>query len=62
MVNQETEDVYQRYCRFCDDGGFKEISKIVFSRQINKLMGLKSKVVKVLGKTTKIYVQDDSYG
>jgi len=62
MVNQETEEVYRLYCRYCDENGFKEISKIVFSRQINKLMGLKSKAVKVNGRKFMIYVRDDGSG
>ena len=54
--NEPTADVYKRYQVFCADNAMTPMSHIVFSKQINKRLGLMVKQQKINGKNTKIFV------
>ena len=41
IVNEPTAKVYSRYCEFCLANGFKEMSKLTFSKRINQALGTK---------------------
>lgn len=54
--NEPTADVYKRYQVFCADNAMTPMSHIVFSKQINKRLGLMVKQSKINGRNTKIFV------
>lgn len=39
IINEPTARVYSRYCEFCLANGFKEMSKLTFSKRINQALG-----------------------
>lgn len=39
IINEPTAKVYSRYCEFCRANGFKEMSKLTFSKRINQALG-----------------------
>ncbi len=41
IINEPTAKVYSRYCEFCLANGFKEMSKLTFSKRINQALGTK---------------------
>ena len=56
IINEPTADVYKRYQVFCADNGFNNpVSKITFSKSINKTLGTITKQKKINGKNLQIY-------
>lgn len=55
IENQPTNEVYKRYQVFCADNSMQPMSNIVFSKQINKRLGLEISVVKLNGQTRRIF-------
>lgn len=55
IENEPTNEVYKRYQVFCADNSMTPMSNIVFSKQINKRLGLEINVVKLDGKTRRIF-------
>jgi putative DNA primase/helicase len=55
IENEATCDVYKRYQVFCAENSMTPMSNIVFSKQINKRLGLETYVVKLDGKTRRIF-------
>lgn len=58
IENQLTADVYKRYQVFCADNALTPMSNIVFSKQINKRLGLSVKVVKLNGQSKRIFIKE----
>lgn len=58
IENQLTADVYKRYQVFCADNSLTPMSNIVFSKQINKRLGLSVKVVKLNGQSKRIFIKE----
>ena len=42
IINQATADVYRQYQIFCNDNGFRQETKINFSKEVNKTLGTKT--------------------
>jgi putative DNA primase/helicase len=57
IVNQSTADVYKMYSVFCNENNMLPMQKIVFSRQLNKQLGLEVAVQWILGKSTRVFVK-----
>ena len=57
IVNQSTQDVYIRYSAFCSQNQLQALSKIVFSRQICKILNLKISAKKIDGKVFKLFIK-----
>lgn len=55
IENEPTSDVYRRYQVFCAECGMQPMSNIVFSKQINKRLGLETAVSKINGKCIRIF-------
>lgn len=55
IENEPTNEVYKRYQVFCAENSMTPMSNIVFSKQINKRLGLEINVVKLNGKTRRIF-------
>lgn len=55
IENEPTADVYKRYQVFCAENSMQPMSKIVFSKQINKRLGLTTVVVKINKKPIRIF-------
>lgn len=55
IENEPTNEVYKRYQVFCADNSMTPMSNIVFSKQINKRLGLEVSVVKLNGQTRRIF-------
>lgn len=56
IINELTADVYKRYQVFCADNGFERpVSKITFSKTVNKVLGTITKQKKINGKNLQIY-------
>lgn len=62
IENQPTNDVYKRYQVFCADNSMQPMSNIVFSKQLNKRLNLEVNVVKLNGKTRRIFVKYEQKG
>ena len=57
IENEPTADVYKRYQVFCAENSMQPMSNIVFSKQINKRSGFEINVVKLNGKTRRIFIR-----
>ena len=55
IINETTEDVYARYKVFCNVASMTPMSKIVFTKQINKRLKTEAVVQRIAGKTTRVY-------
>jgi putative DNA primase/helicase len=53
--NQPTKDVYTRYKLYCNDNNFTPLSAIEFTKYIKKELEMEVKVIKVNGKSCRIY-------
>lgn len=58
IENQLTADVYKRYQVFCADNYLTPMSNIVFSKQINKRLGLTVKQRKISGQVKKLFIRE----
>lgn len=57
IENQPTNEVYKRYQVFCADNSLTPMSNIVFSKQINKRLGLKVYVTTLDGKSKRMFIK-----
>lgn len=57
IENEPTADVYKRYQVFCAEYRMQPMSKIVFSKQINKRLGFTTTVTKIDRKSIRIFVK-----
>ena len=57
IENEPTADVYKRYQVFCAENSMQPMSKIVFSKQINKRLGFTTTVTKIDRKSIRIFVK-----
>jgi putative DNA primase/helicase len=55
ILNQPTRDVYLRYKLYCNDNGFTPMSAGEFTKQIKKEYELDNKVIKMNGKTVRVF-------
>lgn len=55
IENEPTSEVYKRYQLFCADNGMTPMSNIVFSKQINKRLGLEVVFSKLNGKSIRVF-------
>lgn len=55
VLNQPTKDVYLRYKLYCNENGFNPMSAIEFSKWIKKELELDIKVVKLNGKSQRLF-------
>ena len=58
IENEATADVYKRYQVFCADNSMQPMSKIVFSKQINKRLHFATVSSRVDGTVRKIFVRE----
>ena len=58
VVNNSTKAVYRKYNEFCLSDGFTAISNIEFSRQISKMLGMKSVNKKINNKSCRVFVKE----
>lgn len=56
--NNPIKDAFVEYCGFCHGNGFTPLSNVEFGKQLKKRFGLKSKIIKVDGKSTRVYVKE----
>lgn len=56
IINETTEDVYARYKVFCNAANMQPMSKIVFSKQINKRLGTETPLQRIAGKSKPVRV------
>lgn len=55
IINQTTADVYKRYQVFCAENGFNNtVSKITFSKSVNRILETKTRQTKINGKNRSI--------
>lgn len=57
IINEPTAEVYRLYCLFCSNSGYKSISNLSFSKQINRILGTATKTTRVNGKPQKVFVE-----
>lgn len=62
IENHTTDEVYSRYRVFCVENGYSEMTKTTFSKELNRRMGLVSKLKKVDGKVFRIYQKEVTVG
>lgn len=58
IENEPTNEVYKRYQVFCADNSMTPMSNIVFSKQINRELGLTVSVVRLDGKIRRLFVKE----
>ena len=59
IENQLTDEVYRRYKVFCIENGYSEMTKTTFSKEVNRKLGLITKLRKMDGKVFRIYMKSD---
>lgn len=57
IINQPTHDVYLRYTVFCSHNQLQSLSKVAFSKQINKRLNLITSSQRLDGKVIRIFVE-----
>ena len=57
IINEATADVYAKYKIFCNAANMQPMSKIVFSKQINKRIGTEIVFRKIAGKSTRVFAK-----
>lgn len=57
IENEPTNEVYKRYQVFCANNAMTPMSNIVFSKQINRELGLEVNIVKLNGRTRRLFVR-----
>lgn len=57
IENQLTSDVFKRYQIFCSDNNMNPMSNIVFSKQINKRLGMEIKITKLKNRSVRTFVK-----
>ena len=57
IVNQPTQEVYLRYSVFCHQSQLQALSKIAFSKQINKRFNTVAVSKRINGKVVKIFME-----
>lgn len=58
IENEQSDKVFRRYKEYCLANNFNPMSKIEFSKQLCRKLGLTTKPVKVKGKQFRIYVRN----
>ena len=58
IVNNSTNEVYLSYTSYCRESGLNPLGKIQFCRQICTMLGCKSVVRKIDGKSVRVFVTD----
>lgn len=59
VKNESVNDVYMEYQLWCSTSGYHAVKKGNFSKEINKQLGLVSKVQRVDGRSIRIYTEED---
>ena len=64
IENEPTNKVYQQYQGYCVKTGFQPLSKIAFSKQINRCLGFETVQKKIQGKKYQVFIRkvQDSIG
>lgn len=57
IENNSIGTVYDAYMEYCEDSNLKAVSKNKFSRRL-KMLGYEVKIIKMLGKTTRVIVKE----
>ena len=57
IINETTADVYAKYKIFCNAANMQPMSKVVFSKQINKRLNTEIAFRKIAGKSTRIFIK-----
>lgn len=57
IVNEPTAKVYSRYCEFCRANGFKEMSKLTFSKRINQALGTVVKPMRIGKDVQRVFIE-----
>lgn len=57
IENQLASDVFKRYQIFCNDNNMNPMSNVVFSKQINKRLGMEVKVTKIKNRSVRVFVK-----
>lgn len=59
IENEPVNLIFQRYKEFCIENDLMNMTNIEFSKLVNKHYGLESKVMKIEGKSVRVYVKKD---
>ncbi len=59
IENEPTKLIFQRYKEFCASNDLQNMSNVEFGKLVNKHYGLETKVMKINGKSTRIYVRKE---
>lgn len=58
IEGESTKDVYLSYQVWCVESGYKPLNKYNFGREVSKITGLKTKVVRAHGQIVRTYVNE----
>jgi len=57
IVNEPTAKVYNRYCEFCRANGFREMSKLTFSKRVNQALGTVVKPMRLGKDVQRVFIE-----
>lgn len=57
--NNSVKEIFVEYCGYCHGNGFTPLSNREFGKQVKKQFGLITKVIKVDGTATRVYVKEE---
>ena len=58
VINQPTQDIYLRYTVFCSQNQLQALSKIAFSKQINKRLGTTVIARRINGQIVRLFIKE----
>ena len=58
VINQPTQDIYLRYTVFCSQNQLQALSKIAFSKQINKRLGTTVIAKRINGQIVRLFIKE----
>ena len=56
IINEMVKDIYSEYTQYCISEGYESVNNISFSKKVTTKFNLTSKVKKIKGKATRVYI------
>ena len=56
IINEIVKDIYLEYIEYCNREGYEQINNVSFSKKVNSKFNLTSKLRKINGIATRVYV------
>lgn len=60
IENEVTGDVFRIYQVWCADNGYQHVAANTFTREMNRILGLETKVQKIDGKSKRVFIKKET--